>query len=137
MQENTGSPMRTTRAAAPMMAADRRSAVFMVSGGCLDQCSISEHIQTVLLPLLGAVVVPVGKASQQGSIVAAVVQIQHPLGRCGVAVVGIEHGTQGGDHTLAGGGAHGVSVVDLISVGYGLGAAVPPLCQCLRRLQTA
>ena len=61
----------------------------------------------MLLPLLGAVVVPVSKASQQGGVVAAVVQIQQPLGGGVVAVVGIEHGTQRGDHTVAGGGAHG------------------------------
>ena len=81
---------------------------------------VSHHIETVAGEVLWVVCSPVREASSQLSIAGAVVKLQQPGGCLGVAMLGVEHGNQGSDHTLAGGGGHrSVSVVDLISIAWG------------------
>ena len=100
----------------------------------VDSGILSHHIETVLGVVLGIVGTPVREASSQLSIGGAVVQLQQPGGGLGVAVLGVEHGTQGGDHTLAGGGGHRVSLWLTLEFYSQWGAvANPPGVQCSDR----
>ena len=71
---------------------------------------VSHHIETVLGEVLGVVCFPVGQTLDQGLVISTVVEFNQPLG--GGAMLSLEHGEQGSDGTLAGGGGHRVGSFD-------------------------
>jgi hypothetical protein len=75
-------------------------------------CRLSHHIDAVLLVVGRIVGTPVSKASHEGLIIRAVVQIYQPLGAG--AMLGGEHHEQGGDD--AGAVDHGSFRFDEISL---------------------
>jgi len=104
--------------------------VYRVSGRVWGQRGtvpcLSHHVETVALIVGRIVLAPVGKASQQGLIIRAMVQLEQPGRSSLVAMLGIEHGDQGSDDARA--VDHG-SFADVISLqGQGAGS-LPLLCQ--------